>query len=1063
MIKRILIALTPLLVMNSTLPAQDFLPGINMYNRAAYDSIIYVYGPQFLASHPHEEGLARYFIGESYYNKALAEGDITRCREFFDKAWSEFEKTKRSSLPANLQEYHSAAQYKSGWCSYRLAELTERNNELLARAEGEFLGIDAAAEDSLRLFSYFMAAECRIRQSILGSSQMIDKDTAANELNRMIAAFSDVRRWLGEVIEAQPTMSAPRNLANLQAASRLRLETLKFHIARLYMIMPGESFPELNDPQKQADARLTALARFNSLQYDSLSFDSPAPGFRDAISYLNLVKQFNLHLLSRDAASQNRFLSALEKLRDPEHAIEGRFRLAGVYHSLPEKEESNFNRMALSLFDSASGISEADYWMANIYMIENDVERSRQHFTEFIDSMAEAFVLSVRQHFLLEDAQVKKYLLDFETFYLSNQTSELRSLEAQIEAFTPQSEPLRQRFERVKLLTHLAFSDNVGSLWSNVLTGSDEEKLRQTLDAIMFVLSRAALNIGATREKYIPLLNPLFEIMQPRRPDETRFFKGIVRTLEAEIQARPTEKIENYKAAAALLGGINRDFEFKDEADYVRGICLFYAEEFDEARAIFLSLINQQRYLRALFYLAEIFRYTGEGMAARECYQAIVEKLKDSRDSFSEYWFVNALAGIASADDSGDRSSLPGINFQQIEFLPPLKDGALIFERLADESFLKQQLTSESIDLLARFGLPQREIYPSHHLLKNSVFVSENIFRNLPPLVDEVRGPLSTVLALTAILPGNASGPPEVYLNGESLSRTDEIFYRSDIPLNSEFVIEIRHPQCYGLRRLHRFSKPGEDRQVFVLTKQIDFSHTNALKRVERPEDAAFLPSNDNLVLNTFSLRRESGVAEDFRLLYELRDLAFDRMADRFLAVNAERNNVWLYANDGMANRSGIFETNLNDSLNSPEGIAVDSRGNVFIADWGRHRIVKLDNAGTQVAVIGSFGSNGVDTLNQAIKLTFPTRVAILEDLDGVVVGDQKYFKESYLFIADYNGIHISNLQGEYLDTALSPNAYFDEGDFYGLAVARELDRLQLRVVNRSERYRGQIFEYVEN
>lgn len=1058
MVKRISITASFVLMLGGPGFGQDFIEGINLYNRAQYDSLIYVFAPQFILAHPQEEGLARYFSGESYYNKALAETNRNKSRDLFNAAWSEFAKAKTSAdFKLHYPEYFHAAYYKMAWCSYRLAELNERPGEMLKRASREFLELPSDVPDSLRIFSLFMAADCKIRESLFNLYDLADANFENGALPGVMESVAAARQWLDSVIHSVPSNFAPHNILDLQTAAAIKRASLNYYLGKLYQMLPPDAFAAVNDPQKKSDARQTALFYFQSLNYDSLRFASSfAP---QAISYLNLMKQFNLHLLNRNAASQNRFKSVLNELRGRDLIMEGHFRLAGVYHSLPEGEEGDFNQQALSFYDSSSAISEADYWMANIYMIEDEVERSREHFQQFIAAMS-SVTISNRGQILFEDAQIKKFLLDFETFYLADQTVELQNLAEQVEAFYPRSQSLRQRLERLKVLMHLALINNPAELWASVLTGSDEEKLQQALDAIMFVLSRAALNIGVTREKYILLLSPLFEITQTRRSDAARFFKGIVKTLEAEIQARPDEKVEIYKTAAALLSGIHPDYEFKDEADYVRGICLFYAEDFEQARQVFLPLINQKRYLRALFYMAEIFRYSGQGRAARECYQAIVAKLKDSRDDFSEYWFVNALAGIASSDDSGDLTVLANIDIQNIEFLPPLNEKTLIFERLADESFLRQQLTRENITMLARFGLPQKECYPSRHVLRHSLFVSENIFTNFPHLIDEMRGALSSTLKLTVILPKDIAGECEVFLNHKMLTGSGGIFYSPGIPLNSEYEILVQHPQCYLYRQLYKFSKPGEDAKVVVLTRKIDFSRAAALKRTEKAPQL-FEPRWDgNVVLNHLPPEASSPqLKSDFARFFELRDVAFDRTANRFLAVHANENKVLAYS---QRENGSSFAISWTDSLKSPEGLALDSRGHIFIADWGHHRIVETDNTGQWLRSFASFGNNTAHDIGKSIKLMFPTRVAVVEDHQGVQVGDNKWFGEPYLFIADHNGIHVCNLRGEYLGTVLSPNEDFPRGSFYAFTVERKQSQFVLRVVGRSEKSSGRIFEFMD-
>jgi hypothetical protein len=1040
--------------------SQDYLALINLYNRAQYDSIIQVAVPQFIRSHPEEAGLARYFLGESYYNKALAETDRDRSEAFFAAAWNEFSQARTSAyLESNFNEYFHWARYKLAWSSYRLAELNEHSSDLLKRAGEEFASVAPEAADSLKLFSFFMAAECRLRESLLQLYLIADQGLAGGDANGALELLWAGRQWLMRIVDFSSSSSAPHNLSELKAAAAVRRQLLSYYAGKLYQMAPAENFAAIDDPQKQSDARQTALAYFKRLNYEAFFSPLTPPPLQTIAPYLNMMKQFNLHFFTRAEASKNEFVAAMDKLKGADFLAEGRFRLAGVYQCLPASDETNFNERALSWYDSSAGIAEADYWMANIFMIEGELEPSRRHFADFIDASSQRGAPSLRSRVLIEDAQIKKFLLDFEKFFKSGSEVEFQKLAHQVNSFLPRSLSLRPSAARVKLLIHLALTEDASELWARVLTGTDDEKLQQALDGIRFVLSRAALNIGPEREKYIPLLSPLFEITQTRRRDATLFFRGILKTLEAEIQAQPQQKIENYKAAAALLKGVSDNFEFKDEADYVRGVCLFYAEEFEEARALFTPLINQQRNLRALFYVAEMFRAAGEGRAARECYQAIVAKLKDHRDNFSEYWYANALAGIASSDDSGDLAALAGIDFEQIEFLP-ITENELVFERLADEDFLKQQLTRESIDMLTKFGLPHKEIYPSKYVLKHSLFAAENIFANLF-LIDEVRAPLTAQLKLVVLLPENIAGPAEALLAGELLPSRGGVFWRDGLTLNSEHELVVRHQQCYDYRRRLRFSKPGENKRSVVLTKKIDVTTGRMLRQVEKSEHAMSQRWDSNYILSNFKVAAESELLRDFTRHYELRDVALDRRGGRFLAVNAEENNIWVYSQNERASRAGTFLILQSDSLNSPEGIAIDSKRNVFIADWGNHRIVIFDSSGRRQEVIGGFGSNAAGDVGQPIKLMFPTRVAILEDHEGVMVGGERLFRETYLFIADQNGIHLCNLRGDYLGTALSPNEQFPQGSFYAFAVVRDGDRFKIRVVNRSQKFRGQVFEYI--
>ena len=68
--------------------------------------------------------------------------------------------------------------------------------------------------------------------------------------------------------------------------------------------------------------------------------------------------------------------------------------------------------------------------------------------------------------------------------------------------------------------------------------------------------------------------------------------------------------------------------------------------------------------------------------------------------------------------------------------------------------------------------------------------------------------------------------------------------------------------------------------------------------------------------------------------------------------------------------------------LKSPGGVAVDASGNLFIADTGNNRIRKVNSAGiiTRVAgsqTIGGYGGDGYSAIGAGCSLNLPTRVAV--------------------------------------------------------------------------------------
>ena len=76
-------------------------------------------------------------------------------------------------------------------------------------------------------------------------------------------------------------------------------------------------------------------------------------------------------------------------------------------------------------------------------------------------------------------------------------------------------------------------------------------------------------------------------------------------------------------------------------------------------------------------------------------------------------------------------------------------------------------------------------------------------------------------------------------------------------------------------------------------------------------------------------------------------------------------------------------------ALKFPSGVAVDSTGNVYIADSGNHRVMKV--SGGNITVIAGTGSsgNGTDGLATACELTNPYGVAV-DSVGNVYIADSQ-------------------------------------------------------------------------
>ena len=106
----------------------------------------------------------------------------------------------------------------------------------------------------------------------------------------------------------------------------------------------------------------------------------------------------------------------------------------------------------------------------------------------------------------------------------------------------------------------------------------------------------------------------------------------------------------------------------------------------------------------------------------------------------------------------------------------------------------------------------------------------------------------------------------------------------------------------------------------------------------------------------------------------------------RIRKVDSAGKIITTFAGTGVRGDDGDGELAVNATLNLPTGVAVDSDGNVYIADSGNKRIRKVDSEGgiiTTFAGTGVFGFSGDGELAVNATLNLPTGVAV--DSDGNV------------------------------------------------------------------------------
>ena len=98
---------------------------------------------------------------------------------------------------------------------------------------------------------------------------------------------------------------------------------------------------------------------------------------------------------------------------------------------------------------------------------------------------------------------------------------------------------------------------------------------------------------------------------------------------------------------------------------------------------------------------------------------------------------------------------------------------------------------------------------------------------------------------------------------------------------------------------------------------------------------------------------------------------------NRIRRLNLATSTVTTYAGNGTGNAIDGISTNT-ASLTTPEGIAIDSTGNLYYCDRNFHRVRKITTTGSVVSIVGSPTTNGSsDGIGAGALLTYPSGICI--------------------------------------------------------------------------------------
>jgi hypothetical protein len=484
------------------------------------------------------------------------------------------------------------------------------------------------------------------------------------------------------------------------------------------------------------------------------------------------------------------------------------------------------------------------------------------------------------------------------------------------------------------------------------------------------------------------------------------------------------------------MKGATGDFQL--EGRYLRARSLLAADDYSNSRELFVDLINNSKSVRAAYFLGEIFRMERNVAAARRCYDAVMRKTEGKENG--EIWFNAASAADRSVaavreTQGDDAGALSGVRLDDIQFPERwMRGDEIALEQFVESVYQKIQYLQEGLAFFTRYGIPKRGVYPSVFHPGGLRFNAAS-FGDLTAGIVEKTGTVTSTLLFTLIFPEGGEKAASVRINGQPVELDSEGTYRKTFTLGDTVQIRVTSDGYYPASERVLFVRPRQTQVVIPLVPYLSFRKIEGggIPFVRFPErhDANgvfFAGGQDALSASQLYRTFQSNVL--------IRDFTYSKAHQGVVAVQARPPRLLLYRSD--ANLSAEEELravypDTSSRLVSPEGVAADSRGFLYVADWTRHKILVFRPDGLFIRAFGGFGENSADDVGKPARFTYPMRIAIAEDADGVVVQGERFHRPLELFVSDRNGIHFIDEQGNYLSTVLYSPA--EKGSFSAMAV----------------------------
>jgi hypothetical protein len=1001
-----------------------------------------------------ESGIAYYYVAESHYNLALqpmTERDA--CIEHLNATLENLELAVENGLGEILPQKISQTRYKQGWVLFRLAELDCDPIDRLNQAYDRFEQISAGPEDiNLTALGAYMSAETELRKTLF---RQFDLFRSINP-GEQVQIVQDIRREL-EIAQSRLGRVIANPLASyqLQACARFQMESIKVIRARCYAKLDAEVYNLVRTDDMPPTAREAAVRWIQSVHFETIAKEisqAIAVEFEPNLRYAEAYTAVFRHLLTGEYLHEaNVAIDAIPSSFESDDL----FFQANLDHK-SDIQEKRFESLAQTESSPYYRVSpvypDALYWLGWVQYILGMPESEIQ-FSSYL-AKTNPDECDLRTGFLREAARLQLFSLAFDKN--AARPGQLKDLKEELLNFHPAVPEMIKERDLLLALVRVGLQEQNYIIFKNI---------EEMMELIRYMLPKAARVYGRERAQYLKYLDALFEVTQYSKLDQTKFYRGITAFLRAEIQPMDQDVVKYYMQAAEIMEELAKgNSKYKFEARYVVAHSYFNAakhaglasrtdELYRKAEIDFRWLINEKHSVRSLFYLAEILSRRKNYLAAKECYQSIIEVTCQKEGG--EFWCDNARAGLNQVSQLGDLNAIEGLKIRDVLFpenLNTTDSEEITLEAFGDYNFIGKKQWTKSIDQLILYGLPLRQLYPGVSHVPGSRFIKYPV-KDFTAGIDERIIGLKSGFVLHVILPPLSTDKQqiEVLYNSKPLSAEDDGYRVENIPLNEQGVLEIRNAACYPYKKIFRFSQPRQMTLYVLLIQKFKLSLVKHNPDIENHIMRFPRRLDRNLLFVDQRISESSDLFKAFSSELSYRDLAFS--GNRILVVKDSVNYLLQYRLDGSLSGDEMdrvfpLDYPVGEFSATPEGIAIDIQGRIYITDVDRNRCFVFDSNGKFLRSLGGEVS-GPDSAVFS-DLLQPKRIALAEDTEGVVSHERTLFRPKLLYITDHEGLKVMDENGNLL--VVVPNPEHKHGAFYDLMVTGYGVNSQIYIWNRRAR-----------